>query len=720
MNKRFSILKNVRIKASLGLAFMIPAALLVAATASAQTPLPVLTNAWQVHHLSSAEADRGYPVRVQGVVTYYDSQIPELFIQDETDGIFIEVEKLKRDPGLKFAVGQLLEVAGSSAKGGFSPDIVPEDIRLQGTASLPEPREVTYEEMAAGREDCRRVVFKGIGRSVGIEGFTHHHCIELAGAGNRVVIPIQQFDQKRARESIDAEVKATGVCATHFNKRGQLMRVAVQVASMEDISVLRNAPEAAGIPARKIDSLLKYAPDEEFGHRVKVRGVVTLQQPGQSLFITDETQGLYIQTEDVTPVQPGDRVEVLGFPLPCDYVSPVLQDAEFRRIDAGPPPQPIRIPAVEGFKDKYDATLVEMDATLMSRVLRERDQVLELEASNFIFHAELQGVSAKIDPLAAIPDRSRVRMTGVCLVPVDRYRQDKLPQSFRLLLRSPADVELLRRPSWWSAEHALRVLAATLAVFFVCLAWVVVLRRRVAAQTQIIRHKVQREAALEERARIARDLHDDLGAGLTHIAFLSQVAQKEAPCPQPLKDHLREISSSVQDSFQALDEIVWVVNPKNDTIDGLTNYICHFAEGFFRGTPTRCRLDLPTLLPNEPISTEVRNHLFFAVKEALNNVRKHARASEVLLRVRMEDGFFSLSIEDNGQGFASERTNPRGNGLLNMRRRLEKSGGEFELTSRPGGGTRIRLRLRTGPQGAAEGHPFGVYQKQRRFEIIGS
>jgi signal transduction histidine kinase len=630
---------------------------------------------------------------VRGVVTYYDREIPELFIQDETEGVFIEIAELKHDLGFKLAVGQILEIEGISAEGGFSPDIIPTQVRLaQEKAALPAAQMVTFEQLAAGQKDCQWVALRGIVRSVGIEGFTHLPSLEVAGGNGRVVVPVQKFDPKRARQLIDAEVEVTGVCATHFNKKGQLMRVAVQLSSMADIAVLKEAPSPAAIPLRKISTLLKYAPEKKFGHRVKVQGVVTLQQPGQSLFITDETQGLYIQTEDATPVQPGDRVEVLGFPLPSGYVSPVLQDAVFRKIGSGLPPQPISIAAAEGFKDKYDATLVQMEATLLNRVLRERDEVLELQAGNFIFHAELRGAATRNDPLAAIPNRSRVLLTGVCLVPADPYRQDKLPQAFSLLLRSAADVVLREPPSWWTAEHALWVLAGTVAVFCASLAWVAMLRRQVKAQMEIISQKVQREAALEERARIARDLHDDLGAGLTHIAFLSQVAQKEEK-PPLVKEHLREIAGSAQDSFQALDEIVWVVNPKNDTLEGLANYICHFAEGFFRGTPTRCRLDVPASLPDYPLPTEVRNNLFFAVKEALNNVRRHAQAKEVIVQVRLEGGLFSLSIEDDGRGFAPERAKSTSNGLQNMRKRLEQIGGEFELASQPMEGTNIRLTV---------------------------
>jgi len=269
----------------------------------------------------------------------------------------------------------------------------------------------------------------------------------------------------------------------------------------------------------------------------------------------------------------------------------------------------------------------------------------------------------------------------------------------------------LQRPSWWTARHALWVLAGTVATFCASLAWVVVLRRQVQAQAKIIAQKIQREAALEERTRIARDLHDDLGASLTHIGFLSEVARKEKQSDPAMEEHLREISGSTQEAFQALDEIVWVVNPKNDTLDGLTNYICQFADHFFRGTPTRCRFDLPTSLPDFPIPTALRNNLFFAVKEALNNVRKHSGASEVILRFSMSDGsgdesspgptqtnaalshHFCIGVEDNDRSFEPSQISSLRNGLINMRQRLEQLGGSFNLESSSARGTKVCLAV---------------------------
>jgi signal transduction histidine kinase len=262
---------------------------------------------------------------------------------------------------------------------------------------------------------------------------------------------------------------------------------------------------------------------------------------------------------------------------------------------------------------------------------------------------------------------------------------------------------LLERPSWWTAQHTLWVLAGTLLVFCASLTWVVVLRRQVAAQTRLIGEKLQREAALEERTRIARDLHDDLGASLTHISFLSEVARKET-VPATLSEHLQDISGSTQQAFQALDEIVWLVSPKNDTLDGLTSYICQFAGNFLAGTPIRCRFDVPASLPDVAVPTEVRNNLFLAAKEALNNACKHAKASEVVVRIRLRKetstgsggpGWcYCVSIEDNGCGMADEASvGSHGNGLHNMRERLEKLGGRFLLETVPGRGTRIHLEV---------------------------
>jgi len=198
----------------------------------------------------------------------------------------------------------------------------------------------------------------------------------------------------------------------------------------------------------------------------------------------------------------------------------------------------------------------------------------------------------------------------------------------------------------------------------------------------------------KERARIARDIHDELGASLTSITLLSELGQKHRGQPEELSSDLGKISATARDVVRALDSIVWAINPRNDSLDHFANYVSQFAEDFLRLTAIRCRLDVPADLPERPISTEARHQLFLAVKESLNNVVRHSDASEVWLRLRCENGELGVAVEDNGRGLSASPPNSGHNGLLNLRNRIERLGGRFEVESEPGKGTKVRFSLR--------------------------
>jgi signal transduction histidine kinase len=161
---------------------------------------------------------------------------------------------------------------------------------------------------------------------------------------------------------------------------------------------------------------------------------------------------------------------------------------------------------------------------------------------------------------------------------------------------------------------------------------------------------------------------------------------------------MTQITGQSRDMVRAIDEIVWAVNPKNDSLDHLVTYICEFAEQFFRDTPTRCRVDVQELLPPCSLSSDVRHNLFLAVKEALHNVAKHASASHVWVRVKVVGAVAHFVIEDDGLGFVPG-TKTRGDGLKNLYDRAAAIGAEFELHSQPDEGTFVSLKLPLGPAG---------------------
>lgn len=222
--------------------------------------------------------------------------------------------------------------------------------------------------------------------------------------------------------------------------------------------------------------------------------------------------------------------------------------------------------------------------------------------------------------------------------------------------------------------------------------------RRLRRQLERLR---QQEALERERGRIARDLHDQLGAHLTQLALLAELVESDKDAPAEVEQHARQIAQTARQTAGALDEIVWTVNPANDTLEGLVNYLCKYTQDYAGVAGLRCRLEVPASLPAIPLSPELRHHVFLAAKEAVTNVVRHARARSLWLRVRPEPDRWILELEDDGVGPAgmnSEHARTR-SGLTNMRRRLAEVGGRCEIEPGSGGrGTRVRLSLPlTGP-----------------------
>ncbi len=202
----------------------------------------------------------------------------------------------------------------------------------------------------------------------------------------------------------------------------------------------------------------------------------------------------------------------------------------------------------------------------------------------------------------------------------------------------------------------------------------------------------QERALARERERIARDLHDDLGSSLARISLFSGLLKADRDNPSQIESHAVKISQSADQTVRALEEIVWAVRPGSDSLQSLVEYIAHFAIELFEGGGIRCRLDLPHDLPARPLPPDVRHNIFLVVKEALTNALKHAAAREVLVRAQAADQALEIVVQDDGKGFDTNGQS-RGNGLGNMRRRMQAMGGDLTIRSRPGQGTTVSLRL---------------------------
>jgi signal transduction histidine kinase/ligand-binding sensor domain-containing protein len=220
---------------------------------------------------------------------------------------------------------------------------------------------------------------------------------------------------------------------------------------------------------------------------------------------------------------------------------------------------------------------------------------------------------------------------------------------------------------------------------------------------------LERQRAVErDRARIAQDIHDDLGAGLTRIMLQSELAQKKT-APE-MQEHLGRIGDVARKMTRTMDEIVWAVDPQHDSLSGLVEYAMAYADEFLQVAGIRCRMDLPAELPPLHVDAELRYNLFLALKEALNNAVKHSHATEVWLRLRLEPAGFTVIVEDNGRGLGSENGNGdggehrivSGHGLANLEERLNKVGGRCEIFTTRGKGVRVEMTVGTNSKGSPE------------------
>jgi ligand-binding sensor domain-containing protein/signal transduction histidine kinase len=261
---------------------------------------------------------------------------------------------------------------------------------------------------------------------------------------------------------------------------------------------------------------------------------------------------------------------------------------------------------------------------------------------------------------------------------------------------APAPLSLHVVPRIWELRWV-QALAGMLFVGSVAASILVTERRRLRRRHQRLIAQLEQDHALEaERARIARDIHDDLGARATKISMLAEMARDESAGPDEPQGRWQDILTTSQEMIQAMDETVWAVSPSKDTLASLAEYILHYAEEFLRHTDLRRHLRMPESLPNIPLTAERRHNVFMAVKEALHNVLKHAAASEVRIELSLADGVFRVLIADNGRGFTPAQDRGGGDGLANMRQRLEQLGGVCQVQSSPGQGTTVTLELRLG------------------------
>ncbi len=679
-----------------------------------QTPpdSATLTQIAQVRRLTPDQLQTRPRVKVRGIIT----GLLGGFIQDDTGGI--EVDFAAPERRKLSELGTYIEVDGSAEAGDFgNPMISAEHVTVLGRGKLPEPQKLSLSELMNGRIDGQWIEVEGVVHS------TDGSHLSIVSDGGELMASLGVAVNDEVNGLVDAEIRARGVGIVAMDDQGRIQGMHLLIPSLEQVDVIQPPADLAKLPVRSVGSLLGLSEPQQSFHRVKVEGVVTLQQ-NHRVFIQDATgsamaisrqnvlldarfgrsRWLYWRTpQDQSPanpemdIHPGDRVQVIGFPEAHRY-SPVLTEATVARLGVRQPLKPADV-TLDGIQEGgLDSTLVTLEGLLRGENIVGNDTVLALEWQDRTLQVFVPGSANRVSKIAL---GSRLRVTGVCQLDPAPYAQLGLDvEVVRIQTRSPADVIVLESPSWWTVQHTLTLMGAMAFVILAALIWIKELRRQVndrsrqlSAEIQL-REQTERHHALEqERARIAKDLHDDLGANLTQIVFLSERVEVARHDGQESAPWFNLIPATARRTIQSLDEIVWAINPRHDSLESLANYLSQFAQEHLALARVRCVLDVPTVLPSVPLNAEVRHNLLLTTREALQNAVTHARATEVQLTLKLIGDELTIAIADNGIGFDPRTVSPESNGLQNMRRRMEEIGGRLEINSRPGQGTTVFLKL---------------------------
>jgi diguanylate cyclase (GGDEF)-like protein len=488
----------------------LPLGSLLAGLAAPAGPEPgagmkVLTHARDVRNLAPEEAKRSYPVHLRAVVTFVDKGPGEVFVQDETAGVFVFEYGSVSDAPLH--AGQAVDLTGITTAADFAPAITNAHLRVLGEAPLPKPKRRPFEELVGGKEDGQWFELDGVVRSGQTKG--GRLFLDVATVGGSFVAVMPEFPADWNRKLVDARVVIDGVLAAVFNEKRQSAGVRIFVPGSDFVRIEEAAPtDVFRLPEDGAISVDRFHPLEQLSRRIRVRATVTAVEPGMAMYVADATGSLEVQPIPGCAAQSGDLVDVVGFPGVIEG-RPGLQDSLCRKIGRGSaiaivpitvsqviPPQVRTDPSGYGFAagTRYDGGLVRLEGTLLKTSSNPEAATLLLESAEQDFTATLPALTRRKIP--QWETGSRLRLTGICLIAYDPYHR---AQFFRILLRGPDDVVILARPSWWTLQHSLGTLLLLAMACLAAAAWISFLRHQVAVQTRQLRLANERLMELSTR-----------------------------------------------------------------------------------------------------------------------------------------------------------------------------------------------------------------------------
>lgn len=666
--------------------------------------------------LPAKEVDRKPRVRVAGQVTMVDP----LVVQDDSGGMCVNPWSHPKATAAMPVVGDLVEVVGTISTGGFKLLIDAESIVITGHEPLVAAAAIDPGRLFVGAETGRRVAVEAVVQ--GCREQTKAWVLVLETGGRRFFadLPRPLFSGP-PDDLIDAKVRLSGSVLTVRNTRGDFLGPVVRVARREDLEILEPSATAAfESPLVSLNSVARFTSPALSGRRFRTRGVVTAWSPGRFLCLQEGFSGIHVTTVTSPSLDLGDEVEVAGFLDTSGDVARVVE-AVIRQLGHPGLPQPLPVPPAEIFTinaasveagtmaapSSYEGCLVRFPARLLDATVMDQGGRLALVAGTTRIEATWFGPG--FEPLANLLPDSDLEVTGVVQLGFadSRFgvaaRSQPAVDRLGILLRSPADVRLVEAPSWWTPRRLAIALMSVAALATASLAWVGLLRRRVAVEAGRAAAEVaaRREAALDyeitlrERTRLAANLHDTILQTVTGIGYQLKTCHRLADTSHDgngMARHLDVARKMLDEATHQLRGTVWSLRSLPLLQGSFDESLRQLAARLAEGHAAKVQVTWQTA-PAEP-DEAVAGHLLLVVQEAVHNALHHGQPTRVTISVAADpdSGTIDVQVADDGSGFVlgQERGPSEGHfGLAGMRERVERLGGRFDVRSTPGDGTLV-------------------------------
>jgi len=412
--------------------------------------------------------------------------------------------------------------------------------------------------------------------------------------------------------------------------------------------------------------------------RATIRGTVILTAP--RLYVEDSTGGLFIPQAKTPPLKVGDEIEATGEIRPGDFSS-TMERATIQLLWSRTPVPPVSVTASQASTGKYDATFIEVRARLAGKERGPGDaQILDLEEGPESFRAFLNpGRSDRL--FTNLKLDSILRLRGICVV--DPTLTHNLTP-FVLLLRSNEDLEVIAGPPWWSAGH---LVAIVIAILLLALASV------------FLHHRVENwrlRAILEERGRLAHEMHDTLAQSFAGIGFQLQAIRNELPEGLPKMDQQLELASNlVRHSHEEARRSIAALRPESQESEDVLSGLEHFARHMVEGGSVQILAEREG--EQRPVPSRISDTLYRIGQEAVANAIRHASPTQLTIRLASSENSVCLQVEDNGTGFVPV-SGLQGFGIRGMRMRAQRISASFRLQSKVNEGTQITVEAPLPPR----------------------